>query len=165
MMAPYSDAELMKKVRGDRTKEEFSSLSKIARPMLSDYERGAVTPSAETWMKVGNVAPFPLNVECWRRGGMPNYIVQFLHEVGRRYLYPWACDEIAEYLRSHGISPEPVTEPLGDEPVGGEPESLKGPSKTVRQFYGRHGRHLIRISKGTPAKTGSKKPKPQRRKK
>ena len=40
-------------VRGSRTQEEFAILSGIGRPMLSDYERGAVTPSGETWMKMG----------------------------------------------------------------------------------------------------------------
>lgn len=41
-------------------------------------------------------------------------------------------------FEEHGLRPEPVTEPLADEPVGGEPAHLKGPSKTVEEFSARN---------------------------
>ena len=118
MTARYSDKELVRMVRGSRTQEEFAILSGIGRPMLSDYERGAVTPSGETWMKIGNLAPFPLNVDCWERGGMPKEIVDFLRTGlgGNAYGKSSEYEEGRDYLKKHGVSPEPVTEGLAGKP-------------------------------------------------
>ncbi len=71
---------------------------------------------------------------------MPKQIVNFLRsELGRHaYEKSFEYEEMRKYLARHEISPEPVTEPLGDEPVGGEPRALKGLSKTVEEFAARH---------------------------
>jgi transcriptional regulator with XRE-family HTH domain len=141
MTAGYSDKALVKMARGNRTQEEFANLSGISRPMLSDYERGAVTPSNETWLKMAELAGYPWNIYCWQRAGVTSEVVSNFLKAKREANESRADTRKAQKAKQMldlASPPEPVTEPLGDEPVGGEPASLKGLSKTVEEFCARH---------------------------
>ena len=140
MRPDLSDGELVRKSRGERTQQEFSKLVGIDRPMLSHYERGAVKPSSETWLKMAEFAMYPWNVYCWQRGKLSTKHIGDLL-LGLRLKdeeFSLAREKIRRELFDLGLRPEPVTEPLGDEPVGGEPASLKGLSETVEQFCARN---------------------------
>ena len=169
MPKSLSDKELVKKVRGLRTKSEFARLLRVSRPLIPAYERGAAKPSSDIWLKMAELGNYPWNVYCWQRAKMSVERIEDLlmalrlkdeaHDLER--------EQIKRELFDLGIQPEPVAEPLGDEPVGGEPESLKGPSGSVEEFCARN--KLLPpvepIIKGDPLATPAKKAKRARRKK
>lgn len=141
MPKDLTDAELVRRVRGDTSQVLFAEKLGVAQSMLSDWERGAVKPRKDTWLKMGGIAPYPFNVFCWQRAGFTRQMLSSLLEAMRQAIE--ADDNSLDGLKAKQMlavvsPPEPVTEPLADEPVGGEPAALKGPSKTVEEFWARN---------------------------
>jgi hypothetical protein len=81
----------------------------VSQVLISQWETGVVPIPVWALVKYGNIAiPFSKELSVW-------------------------------FWQAAGLDfPEPVTEPLGNEPVGGEPTALKGLSKTVNEFYARN---------------------------
>jgi len=167
MPKDLSDRELVKKARGSRTKSEFARLLGVSRPLIAAYERGAAKPSTDILMKMAEKSPYPWNVYCWRHAKLTT------KQIGDLLLGLRLKDEVLtaerEQIRRElfdlGIYTEPVTEPLGDEPVGGESASLKGLSKTVEEFWARNpGIHPgKRIAEEAKPPAPAKKAKRERR--
>lgn len=42
----------------------------LGQTVVSAWERGDSVPSSEAWMKIGNLAPYPENIEFWKQAGM-----------------------------------------------------------------------------------------------
>ncbi len=135
MATRLSDAELVRDCRDRRSRKDFAAQLGIDEPILSRYENGKVSPSSETWMKIGNYSSLPLNLECYERGGMPRELVEYLRKSLIADLDDLVTERAAvkEYLERHGIHPEPVTEGLLNYPQ--PPESY---SKTVEEFWKRN---------------------------
>lgn len=142
-----TNTELVKAVRGDRTQQQFGDLVGLAQCVISSYERGAVIPSSQTWRKLGDIAHWPHNIFCWQRAGLSREVITELleamesgAEAAAKFSRRPDPPEAVERMRRELI-PEPATEPLGDEPVGGLPESLKKPVETIEQFYAQNPVH------------------------
>jgi hypothetical protein len=101
--------------------------------MVSDWERGAVTPSAPNWIKMAELVDYQVKVDCYERIGLPMEAVRILREAWSKEM-PVAKKLLSDF----GVVTEPVTEGLADAPLGGEPASLKGPSKSVEEVYARN---------------------------
>jgi transcriptional regulator with XRE-family HTH domain len=117
-----TNTELVKAVRGDRTQQQFAELLGLARCMISDYERGAVIPSSQTWRKLGDSAGYPLNVYCWQRGGLSREVISKLmdamrsaNEAANAFSLKPNLPEAVERMRQEIPAPEPVTELPADE--------------------------------------------------
>ncbi len=164
-MVNLSGAELVKLVRGARTQNEFARALGVAQSMLSDWERGAHVPSADIWLKMARLTETSLKMFCWQRAGLDRNEINLLCEARVIEAGGHVRDNVENkqaLLRSLGVEPEPVTEALGDEPVGREPASLKGLSKTVEEFWARagvlppDGYTAVERKPTTPAKKGKR---------
>lgn len=141
MQENLSNKELAKKVRGMRSKSEFARLLGVTRPLIALYEHGSVEPSSEVWIKMARLAGYPLNIECWKRAGLNKQESTSLLHGLRIESEPRSQDSRDRLKAREALShsyPEPVTEPLGDEPVGSEPAALRGLSTSVEQWYQRN---------------------------
>lgn len=172
MSQDLSDGELIKSVRGARTQEEFSDQLGLPRTMISHYERGAVKPSSAAWLKMAESVTYPYNVYCWQRAGLPRHTISLILQGMRErdnfdYAYPPDLErpQAREFLASQLPPAEPVTEPLADEPVEGEPAELKSPSTTLEEFHKHHGFHLLPTAETSATDTRPKKDKAKRRRK
>ena len=139
-METLTDAELVKKVRGQKTQINFAKELGVAQSMNSDWERGAHSPSGAIWVRMADLASYPYNVYCWMRAGFSRENIEVLLTALRLKDEPHSLEreQVKRDLYELGIHPEPVTEPLGDEPVRGEPESLKGLSKDIAEWCARN---------------------------
>jgi transcriptional regulator with XRE-family HTH domain len=140
-MVNLSSVELVRLVRGERTQIEFAQALGVAQSMVSDWERGAHTPSSDIWLKMARITKTSLKIFCWQRAGLDRNEIDILHQARAIEAGGHISDDLEKkqtLLRALGVEPEPVTGPFGDEPVGGEPVSLKGPSKDIKEFCDRN---------------------------
>ncbi len=154
------------RVRRKMTQVVWAAQLDLTQSVISQYERGTVEPSIEVWLRMAILAGYPSNIEIWRHVGLDqNRIAEMLR------LMRDANDAVVETARAHlpkrdiaELShPECMSGPFADEPVGGYPEHLKGPSQTVEEFLARNkttlgeGQIAGQIKPEKPAKKGKPK--------
>lgn len=68
----HATAALIKKLRelSGKTQAEFADLLGVTQPMVSAWQSGRGRIPLGKWLKLGNLAPYPENVECWERAGV-----------------------------------------------------------------------------------------------
>jgi len=170
MPVDLSDKKLVKAVRGSRSKSAFARLLGVSRPLIPQYEQGVITPSAGVWIRMARLAGYPQNISCWQRAGLNQREIGVLLNALQIEAEPRSQDaqerfKIREAFRQAHVLPEDATGPLGNEPVGGEPASLKGASKTVEEFFARNGVNAARATEESKAEAPPKKLKRERRRK
>ena len=149
MKKGLSDKELVNKIRGAKTQIAFAELIGVTQSLVSQYEQGVSTPGGDIWLKMARLVRdrYPLNVYCWQRAGLTSREIEiFLQALQMEGNFlsanrkkSRAGQRVQAFLQNAGMTIESVTEPLGNEPVGGEPASLRGPSKDIQEFCARHG--------------------------
>lgn len=137
MPTSLSDKELVKAVRGRRTKSEFARMLGVTRPLIPAYERGAAKPSGDVWVKMARLAAGKLKLLCWERAGFgPADINDLLHAL-RIENEPRSQDDRDRLKAKEAFShsyPKPVTEVLLANPT---PEEDK--AKTLDVLVKRYG--------------------------
>lgn len=121
----------------------------------------ASSPSAESLIQLGLIVGAPDCFWFWDQVGIDD-------EAAIRMAQIITHRQASELFKKYGADPEPVTEPLGNEPVGGEPTALKGLSKSVEEFWARNpGSQPVEpvAGEGKPATPAKKARRERRRKK
>jgi hypothetical protein len=75
-----SDSELVKRVRGVLSQIEFATTLEVVQSMVSDWERGAHSPSERIWVKMAEFAGRPESELCWERAGLSQRSIKYLQD-------------------------------------------------------------------------------------
>ena len=70
MKSKFADGKEIERLRGARSQKDFADLIGLQQNSISAFELGKIEPSSETWAKIGNIAPYPDNIACWKRAGI-----------------------------------------------------------------------------------------------
>ena len=112
MATGLGDKELVKAVRGSRSKRKFAGLLGLSRSVIAQYEHGLVTPSAAVCIKMADLATYPHNVYCWQRAGISRENIEVLLTALRLKDEPHSLEreQVKRDLFDLGIHPDPVGE-------------------------------------------------------
>ncbi len=154
---------LVKRARGRRSKTAFARDLGVSRPLINQYEDGSVKPSIKVWLKMADLAGYPINRDIWEYIGFDRErITRMFQELRDKN------DSTPQHLQALKFKKtlnelskaEPVTEGLLNDPQ--PPEAY---SKTVEEFWernktsSREGQAAVEVKPKSPKKKGKPRKK------